>query len=221
MQTFRLFHIICTLANLSHRPNARPGSTAGGSSRAGSGPQPAYGGGRFYGGGASSPYRAGGTSRGGIAPYALLGGAALAFWPGLWLSSAYLYSYPHAYRYHNDTTDEDEEKEVLCGCAEDAVCSCDENNSTLRELVGDGTYEGLNKSVINVATENGTEYLLINGSLPTGTTVKNESAEEQSDDEGDDDDNDSDDAAGSLRGLLEALGFWPAAAAVLCTVWLL
>lgn len=191
--------------------NARPNSNAGGTSRAGSGPQPAYGGGRFYGGGARQPYRAGGTSRAGLAPIALLGVGALAFWPGIWLTSAYMYNYPHHYRYYNSTTDEDEEKPVMCGCAEEEVCGCDENNSTLKELIGNGSYAALNKSVVNVGTENGTDYILVNGTLPKGTTLKDEDADEQTDDE---------DAGAGLRNLLEALGFWPAVVAVVCTVWL-
>lgn len=195
---------------MRHRSNAQPGSTVGGTSRAGSGPQPRYGG--FYGGGARTPYTAG-RSRGGMAAPFILGGAALAFWPGLWLGSAYMYNYPHHYHYHNDTTDEDENKPVICGCAEDAVCACEENNKTLAELVGNGSYAALNKSIINVAKENGTTYILINGTLPKGTTLKDENA----DDGGDDDD---EGASAGLRNLLEALGFWPATAAVAAIVWL-
>jgi len=196
----------------SSRPaNAQPGSTAGGSSFAGSGPQPRFGqGGRFYGGGARTPYKAGG-SRGGLAAPLLLGGAALAFWPGLWLGSAYAYNYPHHYQYHNETTDEDESKPVICGCAEDSVCSCEENNSTLKELVGDGSYDGLNKSVIDVAKVNGTTYILVNGTLPPGTTLK---------DEANNQDQANDDDSAAMRVMVETLGLWPAVAAVAAAVYL-
>jgi len=181
----------------------RPGDNAGGSTRSGSGPPPAYGGGR-YGGGAAVPYRAG-AARGSIVPFALVGGA-LAFWPGLWLAGAYMYPYSHPYRYYNETARENQTKAVLCGCAEDLPCSCEENNATdyMNSLIGNGSYDGLNKSVVNIGEVNGTETILINGTLPSGTTASGGTDEVGS---------------AAFRTAVEALGFWPVAAVVLATVF--
>ncbi|KAH7155800.1 hypothetical protein B0J13DRAFT_234335 [Dactylonectria estremocensis] len=182
-------------------------SNSGGTSSKGSGVSPAYGGGRYYAGGASVPYRAGAVTAFGIVPF-LLVGSAIAFWPGTWHHGAYMYQYDNPYRYHNATTNKNETREVICGCAQYSVCGCEENNSTAYydDLVGNGSYAALNKSVINVARVNGTMSLLINGTLDNGTTAIGE---------------DEDSAApGSMQGLAEALGLWPVVAAVLATVFL-
>jgi hypothetical protein len=53
------------------------------------------------------------------------------------------------------------------------VCGCDDNgNSTfLNMLIGDGTYANLNTSLVNVADINGTSTIVLNGTLPNGTTA--------------------------------------------------
>ncbi|KAK2014914.1 hypothetical protein LZ32DRAFT_602972 [Colletotrichum eremochloae] len=182
----------------------RPGDNTGGSTRTGSGPAPAYGGGRYYGGGAAVPYKAGAT-RGSMVPFFLVGGA-LAFWPGLWLAGAHMYPYSYPYRYYNETARENQTKPVLCGCAEDLPCSCEENNATdyMNSLLGNGSYNGLNKSVVNIGEVNGTETILINGTLPSGTTASGGTAEVGS---------------AAFRTAVETLGFWPVAAVVLATVF--
>ncbi|KAM0186557.1 hypothetical protein ACHAPI_011636 [Fusarium lateritium] len=200
--------------------SSRPGSSGSSGSRGGSsgsrgvGPQPSYGGGRYYAGGSATPYRAGGRSPAGrIAPFVLLGGA-LAFWPGVWLYGAYMYPYHDQYRYHNETSDEDEERDIICACARYAQCACDDNNNTAYydELIGNGSYQALNKSVVDVAKVNGTMTILINGTLPNDTALP-------SDDDSDDNGDDSSDSA-AARTLIEALGFWPAVAAVMATVFI-
>ena len=52
-------------------------------------------------------------------------------------------------------------------------CGCDDNgNSTfLDSIIGDGTYSALNFSLVNVADINGTSTIVLNGTLPNGTTV--------------------------------------------------
>lgn len=62
---------------------------------------------------------------------------------------------------------------VLCLCQEDYPCGCDENDDRkyLDELVGNGSYDALNKSLVNVADVNGTTTLVLNGTLPKGTTA--------------------------------------------------
>ncbi|KAK5992463.1 hypothetical protein PT974_05868 [Cladobotryum mycophilum] len=187
--------------------NRSPNSNTGGASRGGSGPRPTYGGGRYYGGGSATPYAAGRRSPiGGILPFALLGGAALAFWPGVWLYGAYMYPYHHPYIFHNNTSNKNETLDVLCGCGTYDVCGCDENNNTayFDSLIGNGSYDALNKSLVNVAMVNGTNTLLINGTLPNGTTIDDPSAS----------------AGVGMRTMVEMLGFWPAITAVLVTVFL-
>ncbi|CAJ0548683.1 Ff.00g022960.m01.CDS01 [Fusarium sp. VM40] len=201
--------------------SSRPGSSGSSGSRGGSsgsssgsrgvGPQPSYGGGRYYAGGSATPYRAGGRSPvGRVAPFVLLG-AGLAFWPGVWLYGAYMYPYSHPYRFHNETSDEDEERDVICACARYAQCACDDNNNTAYydELIGNGSYQALNKSVVDVAKVNGTMTILINGTLPNDTALP-------SDDSSSDDSSDS----AAARTLIEALGFWPAVAVVMATVFI-
>ncbi|RSL41916.1 hypothetical protein CEP53_012474 [Fusarium sp. AF-6] len=181
-------------------------SNVGGGSKSGSGPQPNFAGGRYYPGGAVAPYRSGNRSPGaGILPFVLVG-SALAFWPGVWLYGAYMYPYTHQYHFHNDTSDEDEIRDVICGCGRYEVCGCDDNNDTAYydELIGNGSWEALNKSIVTVAEYKGNITILINGTLPNGTTVPEQ-----------------DSPAGlGMRGMIEALGYWPAVAAVAATVFL-
>ncbi|PCD21445.1 hypothetical protein AU210_016407 [Fusarium oxysporum f. sp. radicis-cucumerinum] len=150
----------------------RPGSSGNGGSSHGRGPQPAFYGGQYYPGGSTIPYNAGDVSPGGVTPY-MIGGAALAFWPGTWLYGAYVYPYMHTYHYHNETSDEGEERGVLCGCSQYECCACDYNNNTqyFNELIGNGSYGGLNKSIVNIAEVNGTVMILINGTLPNNTAL--------------------------------------------------
>ncbi|RDA85933.1 hypothetical protein CP532_0838 [Ophiocordyceps camponoti-leonardi (nom. inval.)] len=154
------------------RTNTAPTSNIGGTSRGGSGPKPAFGGGRFFGGGGRVPYRAGATSPLGIAPFLLIG-ASLAFWPGIWLHGAHLYPYSYVHQYRNESSGRNETAKVLCGCDQFEECSCDENNDRVfyDGLIGNGSYAALNKSVIDVGEFKGEKTLLLNGTLPNGTTV--------------------------------------------------
>ncbi|RYP83969.1 hypothetical protein DL770_005271 [Monosporascus sp. CRB-9-2] len=177
------------------------GSNAGGRTTTGSGPRPAYGrGGAFYAGGARVPYRAGARSPGGVAPY-LVAGAGLGFLGGAYLAggSYYMYPYHNQYYYRNATTDRNETKPVVCACQADGVCSCDDNGDQeyFNSIIGDGSYEGLNKSVVDVVrneTDDRT-YIYINGTLPNGTTA----------DGGTEDLN----AGAGLQALLRVAGWWP------------
>lgn len=189
----------------SNSGSSSKSSNSGGTSSKGSGVQPTYGGGRYYPGGAAVPYRAGAKSALGIVPFLLLG-SAIAFWPGVWLYGAYMYHYDNPYRFYNASSRANETRDVICGCARYAVCGCDDNNSTAYydELIGNGSYDALNKSIVNVAKVNGTTTILINGTLANGTTVAGEDSA----------------AAGSLQALAEAAGFWPVFATVIATVFL-
>jgi hypothetical protein len=172
-------------------------SSTGGATKQGSGVQPSYGGGKYYGGGAKTPYSSGGVSPRGIAPV-FLGGAALAVFPGLWFYGAYAYPYHNPYTFRNrtgrrnntqtrrdtdsvqlidirqDDTGVNQTKTVQCLCALYSECGCDdeEDPSFLDSLIGDGTYASLNHSLVDVVDfANGTSQIVLNGTLPNGTTV--------------------------------------------------
>ncbi|TWU76224.1 hypothetical protein ED733_004364 [Metarhizium rileyi] len=189
------------------RANTGPGSNLGGTSRGGSGPSRRFGGGSYYGGGAATPYRSGAATALGIGALAFTVGA-LAFWPGLWLHGANLYPYRNQFSFHNGTTNKTESLPVVCGCGKYEVCGCDENNTTMTELVGNGTYEALNQSVITVGNFKGRKSFLVNGTLPNGTTADGP-------DEG------SNIGVGvGMKSLVEAAGMWPALAAVVAAIFL-
>lgn len=199
-------------------------SSTGGSTKQGSGVQPSYGGGRYYGGGATTPYRSGLSSPLGL-PAVFLAGSALAIYPGLWLYGAYGYNYhnPYTFRNHSATNSTDkstrdlwinalvarqdtgvnETKPVTCLCAAYQECGCDDNGNTtfLDSLIGDGSYAALNKTLVNVADINGTSTIVLNGTLPNGTTIAGGS----------------ENANGAQR-MLEASGYWVMIALVGCTV---
>jgi hypothetical protein len=130
----------------------------------------------------------------------------VAFWPGVWLYGAHMYPYSYPYHYYNRTAALNQTRPVLCGCDPYSVCGCDDNNETLSEIIGDGT--NFNRSLLAVADVNGTSTLLINGTLPNGTTAPG----------GDEDAFDS--AGAGYRAMVEALGFWPMVAAACAAVFL-
>ncbi|KAF1349455.1 hypothetical protein EJ07DRAFT_140002 [Lizonia empirigonia] len=154
-------------------------SSSGGSTRAGSGAPRAYGGG-YYGGGASVPYSAGRkTPKGLVAAPLLVGVGLLAIMPGLWLYSVYPY-HLNSYRFYNQSETNQTNPNganttlpVTCLCQEYSPCGCDENDDQkyLADLIGNGSYAALNKSLVTVSDVNGTKNLVINGTLPNGTTA--------------------------------------------------
>lgn len=173
-------------------------SNAGGSTSAGSGPSRSFGRGGYYAGGAAVPYTAGQTTRRGIGAGPLLvGGAALALMPGLWLYSVYPYYYHTPYRFYNRTANATENNNnnndarsiivrqsggqqganetlpVVCLCQEYSVCGCEENTDQayLDDLIGNGSYAALNKSLITVSRNESGKMLVLNGTLPNGTTA--------------------------------------------------
>lgn len=128
-----------------------------------------------------------------------------------------MYNYHDPYRFRNESNNNrDEELPVICGCAEGASCSCDDSGNTtatLNELVGNGSYAGLNKSVVTVGTKDGQKVLLINGTLPNGTTA-------QGDEDRDADGNstESSDSA-AVKTALENMGLWPVVLTVVAIVF--
>ncbi|KAJ4982934.1 hypothetical protein SVAN01_11566 [Stagonosporopsis vannaccii] len=161
----------------SGRPS---GGSLGGQTRSGSGAPRAYGGG-YYGGGAAVPYSAGQrTPKGLIAAPLLLGAGLFAIMPGLWLYSAYPYHFNNPYRFVNQSETNATNPNgtnttlpVTCLCQERSPCGCEENEDQqyLNDLIGNGSYAGLNKSLVTVSQVNGTQTLVINGTLPNDTTA--------------------------------------------------
>ncbi|KXX80147.1 hypothetical protein MMYC01_204145 [Madurella mycetomatis] len=191
------------------------GSRGGGSSsssfRAGTGPPRSYGGGQYYGGGSTQPYRSGSRSPGGIAPV-FFGAAFLAFWPGVWLYGAHLYYHPRPYTFYNETSQENETKPVICACDPQNMCGCDNGTTAyMNDLIGDGRYTTLNHSLVTVADVNGSSTILINGTLPNGTTAPSGGTGPS----GGTAPSGGESVAGTgLQALLEGLGWWPVVAAV-------
>jgi len=193
----------------SSRGSGSSSSNTGGRTKTGSGASRGYGGGSYYGGGSATPYRSGLASPLGITPL-LLGVGALSIFPGLWLYGAYSYPYTHSYTFHNssDTNSSNpnganETKPVTCLCAQYAECGCDDNtNSTYMDsIIGNGSYDALNKSLVTVADVNGSSTILINGTLPNGTTASGGTS-----------------SAALGRSMMEASGYWVVVALVGCTV---
>ncbi|KAG7408573.1 hypothetical protein Forpe1208_v012409 [Fusarium oxysporum f. sp. rapae] len=91
----------------------------------------------------------------------------------MWPYGAYIYPFTNTCSYHNETVDQDEERSVMCGCSRYGNCTCDDPGSApyFKELIGSGSYEALNKSIVDVAEFNGTKTILINGTLPNGTAL--------------------------------------------------
>jgi hypothetical protein len=156
-------------------------SMVGGATRSGSGPSRSYGRGGYYGGGAATPYAAGSrTPKGLIAGVLIAPLLILAIMPGLWLYSVYPYYYNNPYRFYNQSAVNqtypngyNTSLPVMCLCQEFAVCGCDENTDQqyINDLVGNGSYQALNKTLVTVSNVNGTNTLVLNGSLPNGTTA--------------------------------------------------
>jgi hypothetical protein len=112
---------------------------------------------------------------------------ALAFFPGLWLFGVYAYPWHTPYyfynRTNNDTATRNETLPVLCLCQEYSVCGCDDNgNATyVNQLLGNGSAADRNSSLIQVAEVNGTKTVVINGTLPNGTTASGGTAPSNAD----------------------------------------
>lgn len=166
------------------RANMQPGSSSsnrGGTSgsSSGTGTSPAYGsGGRYYGGGGTIPYQAGLRSPGGLVATALLSIAALSIFQGIWLYPAYIYTYPQPYTFYNASASQNQTKPVECLCEEYQECGCDNNTDPtyISSLIGNGSISALNSTLVQVNDVNGTSTILINGTLPNGTTAAGNSS---------------------------------------------
>jgi hypothetical protein len=95
-------------------------------------------------------------------------------------------------------------------CAAYEECGCDDSGNTtfLDSLIEDGTYSALNQSMVTVADVNGTSTILLNGTLPNGTTIPGGTENANH-------------AGAGMRDLVEASGYWVMIALVGCTVFLI
>ncbi|KAL9101270.1 MAG: hypothetical protein Q9163_003442 [Psora crenata] len=158
-------------------------------------------------GGGGSGAAGGGGGRGGLLPFALVGSAA-ALYPGIWLYGAYGYNYHNPYSFRNrtnSTSNANETLPVTCLCDRYSACGCDDNGNRtfLDDLVGNGSYAALNKSVVNVANINGSRTLVLNGTLPNGTDTTDETS------------------AAVRQSIISQPGFWVVSGIVGAMVWLL
>ncbi|KAI9822215.1 MAG: hypothetical protein M1832_003038 [Thelocarpon impressellum] len=183
------------------------GSNAGGSTTQGSGAPRFYGG--YYGGGSATPYTAGKRSPRGITPR-LLPIAALSIFPGLWLYSAFSYPYNRPYYFRNSTDgNRTAPLPVTCLCQEYSVCGCDDNDDStfLTSVLPNGTDTSrLNKSVVAISQVDGRKTIVLNGTLPNGTTAPGGTDPV---------------SAGVRQLLLEHAGWWVVGGIVYAAVWML
>ncbi|KAI9771185.1 MAG: hypothetical protein M1840_002536 [Geoglossum simile] len=147
------------------------GSKTGGKNSAAS--SKTFGGGRFFGGGAVTPFASGKRSPSGITPF-LLPIAALSIFPGLWLFSAFAYPFPQPIRFLNATAANatfpdgvNQTLPALCLCQDHSGCGCDGNpdQAYIKSILGSGNRATLNKTLVQVSNVNGTETLVLNGTL--------------------------------------------------------
>ncbi|PVH76366.1 hypothetical protein DL98DRAFT_517957 [Cadophora sp. DSE1049] len=218
------------------------GSNAGGQTKTGSGVSPRFGG--KYGGGAKTPYTAGRASPLGIAPVFLGVGLLSIYpglW--LYGAYGYGYHNPYYFRNRtarrnstdtnttntptrdlpelvirqdDDSAGVNESKPVTCLCAQYSVCGCDDdgNYTFLDTIIGDGDYFKLNYTLVTVADVNGTSTILLNGTLPNGTTAAGGTEDAITS-------NSSDGSSAAVRSIIEAGGYWVMIATVALTCFVL
>lgn len=124
------------------------------------------------------PYSSGKKTPGGISPVLLGAGLGVGAFTvfglaGIWYYHVYSYPYTNKWTFHNATTNTTETKPVNCLCQEYSVCGCEDNENLQfqKDILGNGSYEALNKSVVSVADIQGKSTIILNGTLPNGTTA--------------------------------------------------
>ncbi|KAG8533777.1 uncharacterized protein KY384_001518 [Bacidia gigantensis] len=93
------------------------------------------------------------------------------------------------------------------------ACGCDDNNdnSYLDSVIGNGSFNGLNKTLVNVANVNGTKTVVLNGTLPNGTDTTASSSSSSS----------SSTSGASSLVVGESAGLWALGAFVGGMLWML
>lgn len=104
---------------------------------------------------------------------------------------------------------------MTCLCQEYNACGCDDNGNTtyLDSIIGDGT--NLDSSLVHIGPVNGTQTVVLNGTLPNGTDTTEDSSTSGSSSSGP-----SSSAFISHR-FLEISGIWAIGGIVAATVMLL
>jgi hypothetical protein len=67
-----------------------------------------------------------------------------------------------------------QERDAVCYvCAGSTACGCDENNDPtyINDVIGNGSYAGLNKTLVTISDVNGTKTLALNGTLEKDSTA--------------------------------------------------
>lgn len=214
-------------------------SNSGGSTVRGSGVRPSYGGGAYYGGGSKTPFRAGTRSPLGLVPFLMPLAVVLIIFPGPWLYDVHGYRYNEPYYYRNRTRVLEEEEDddnldkrslfarqdnssegvvervpVLCLCQDYSVCGCDDNTDQayLQSILPNDTAQPqLNESLIRISDVNGTRTIVLNGTLPNGTTASGGTEDPEA--------TATTTSAGIRRAVMENGGWWVMGAVVGWMVW--
>lgn len=139
----------------------------------------------------------------GFAAGALILGTAWAF--SSW-HNPYLYQYNNPYYYNDPRTHENKSMPIVCACEDQHPCGCDDvgnnqNNGYMSQIIGNSSVDTVNNSKIAVGKNSQNDNkttLFVNGTL----------------------DGDEDTDSGAAHSIAIA-GFWPVAAAVLATVFVL
>jgi hypothetical protein len=185
-------------------PNSLPSSNRGGRTSDGSGAPKLYGKSSFYGGGAKVPFKAGKKSPSGIQPYFIPRPILLVAFPGAWLYGAYAYDYQITFMNQSAKNPFKQNRDVSCLCQQYQVCGCDDNQNAayIKDIVGDGNLKKLNHSLVTVGELKGQTRLLLNGTLPNGTTASGW-------------------ATGNRQSLMEHASWGVVAAVIMYSMWLM
>ena len=91
---------------------------------------------------------------------------------GLWLYPVYYYPYTEPFTFYNASVGANQTKPVQCLCEQYQECGCEENTDPtyISSVLGNGSINALNQTLVQVSTVNGTSTILINGTLENGTT---------------------------------------------------
>ncbi|KAI5803448.1 hypothetical protein DFH27DRAFT_610496 [Peziza echinospora] len=161
-------------------------TNSGGTSKGGSGVAPKFttaGGKKVYPGGGGTPYKSGGKSKSGISPFLLPLAILPALFIGAWAFAVFSYPWSNPLIYNNLANDLNIPAiynltnpitlPVICLCEEYAVCGCDEthDDAFAKGILLDALADGGNGSVAQIRMYEGKYTLVINGTLPNGTTA--------------------------------------------------
>jgi hypothetical protein len=83
----------------------------------------------------------------------------------------YYYPYSAPYSFYNTSAGANQTKQVLCLCQEYTACGCDDNSNAtfMNSVIGDGNPAQFNTSLVRVSAVNGSDTIVLNGTLLNGT----------------------------------------------------